>query len=109
MAAGRGELQIALGAVDLPEQVRAARMPAAIVDRERGPALEQSGEAHLIVHGHRLAFARPGDREGLSAHGHGGYKLSHLAKAVTQRVRRVAERDREHRSAVFPVVERAVE
>jgi hypothetical protein len=37
LAAGGGELQIALGAVNLPEQVRAARMPAAIVDRERGP------------------------------------------------------------------------
>src|SRR6266704_5792614 len=47
VAAGGGELQIALGAVDLPEQVGAARMPAAIVDRERGPALEQSGDAHL--------------------------------------------------------------
>src|SRR5437870_1131757 len=33
LAAGCGELQIALGAVDLPEQVRAARHPAAIVDR----------------------------------------------------------------------------
>src|SRR6266496_4083209 len=29
-----GELQIALGAVNLPEQVRAARNPAAIVNRE---------------------------------------------------------------------------
>src|SRR5256714_6546857 len=35
LAAGGGELQIALGAVDLPEQVRAARNSAAIVDRER--------------------------------------------------------------------------
>ncbi len=33
LAAGGGELQIALGAVDLPEQVRAARNAAAIVDR----------------------------------------------------------------------------
>src|SRR5213594_4064108 len=33
VAAGGGELQIALGAVDLPEQVRAARNAAAIVDR----------------------------------------------------------------------------
>src|SRR3989441_5065604 len=40
LAAGGGELQIALGAVDLPEQVCAARNAAAIVDRERGPALE---------------------------------------------------------------------
>src|SRR6184192_783881 len=30
-------LQVALGAVDLPEQVRAARTPAAIVNRERPP------------------------------------------------------------------------
>src|SRR5439155_4109880 len=36
LAAGRGDLQIALGSVDLPEQVRAARKPAAIVDREQG-------------------------------------------------------------------------
>src|SRR6266567_440980 len=42
---------------------------------------------------------------GLSAHGHGGRELSHLAEAVTQRVRRVADRDREHRRAVFLVVE----
>jgi len=41
LAAGGGELQIALGAVDLPEQVRAARDPAAIVDRERRAGLEQ--------------------------------------------------------------------
>src|SRR5207244_8211023 len=34
LAAGGGELQIALGAVDLPEQVRAARNAAAIVHRE---------------------------------------------------------------------------
>ena len=34
LAAGGGELQIALAAVDLPEQVRAARDAAAIVDRE---------------------------------------------------------------------------
>src|SRR3989442_69831 len=33
LAAGGGELQIALGAVYLPEQVRAARNAAAIVDR----------------------------------------------------------------------------
>src|SRR2546427_12816218 len=33
VAAGCGELQIALGPVDLPEQVRAAGHPAAIVDR----------------------------------------------------------------------------
>src|SRR5205823_9099759 len=33
LAAGGGELQIALGAVDLPEQVGAARNAAAIVDR----------------------------------------------------------------------------
>src|SRR5882724_12767625 len=51
LAAGGGELQIALGAVDLPEQVRPARMPAAVVDRDRGPAIEQSAEAHLIVRG----------------------------------------------------------
>src|SRR6266516_8173318 len=42
LAAGGGELQIALAAVDLPEQVRAARDPAAVVDREGGAALEQS-------------------------------------------------------------------
>src|SRR2546427_7576213 len=35
-----GNLQVALGAVDLPQQVRAARTPAAIMNRERGAALE---------------------------------------------------------------------
>src|SRR5438128_2245900 len=55
LAAGGGELQIALAAVDLPEQVRATRDPAAIVDREGGPALEQSADAHLILRVHRLA------------------------------------------------------
>src|SRR5437016_8592000 len=49
LAAVRRKLQVALGAVDLPEQVRAAGAPAAIVNRERGPALEQAGDAHLIV------------------------------------------------------------
>src|SRR5205814_10136088 len=47
LAAGGGELQIALGAVDLPEQVRTARDPAAIVDGDRGAPLEQSGDSHL--------------------------------------------------------------
>src|SRR3989442_10742447 len=109
LAAGGRELQIALGAVDLPEQVGAARTPAAIVDREGGPALQQSSDAHLIIRGHGLAFAGVRDREGLSAHGHGGRELSHLAEAVTERIRRVAERDREHRRAVFLVVEVGVE
>src|SRR5438093_12669057 len=36
LAAGGRELEVALAAIDLPEQVRAARDPAAIVDRERG-------------------------------------------------------------------------
>src|SRR2546426_9395874 len=72
LAAGGGELQIALGAVDLPEQAGAARNAAAIVDRERCPALEQSGDAYLILYGHGLAFASLRDREGFSAHGHSG-------------------------------------
>src|SRR6266566_4309995 len=97
LAAGGGELQIAIGAVDLPEQVRPARNPAAIVDRERRAALEQSADTHLIIRGHGLALARLRAREGLSAQGHGGRELSDLAEAVAQRVRRVAERDREHR------------
>src|SRR5436190_6270840 len=109
LAAGGGELQIAFAAVDLPEQVRAARDAAAIVDREGGAALEQSADGHLIVRGHRLALARPRDREGLSAHRHGGRELADLAEAVTQRVRRVAERDREHRRTVLLVVEVGVE
>src|SRR5436309_12696038 len=61
LAAGGGELQIALGAVDLPQQVRASRNAATIVDRERTPALEQSADAHLVPCRHRLAFARPCD------------------------------------------------
>src|SRR5437879_3167764 len=36
-----GNLQVAFGAVDLPEQVGAARAPAAVMDRECSPALEQ--------------------------------------------------------------------
>src|SRR5213593_854252 len=38
LAAVSRNLQVALGAVDLPEQVRAARTPAAIVNRERRAA-----------------------------------------------------------------------
>src|SRR3989442_13567358 len=105
MAAGGGELQIALGAVDLPEQVGAARNPTAIVDREGGPALEQPADAHLIIRRHGLLFVELRNGEGLSAHGHGGRELSYLAEAVTERVRRMAQRDREHRGAVFLVVE----
>src|SRR5205809_6316456 len=63
LAAVSRNLQVALGAVDLPEQVRAVRTPAAIVNRERGAALKQSGDAHLIVRVHRLALTRPGNRE----------------------------------------------
>src|SRR5712691_1278982 len=61
LPAGGGELQVARAAVDLPEQVRAARNAAAIVDREDGAALEQSGDAHLVLRVHRLALARPRD------------------------------------------------
>src|SRR5207245_9462824 len=93
LAAGGGQLEIALGAVDLPEQVRTARMPAAIVDRARRPTLEQSGDGHLVLRAHGPAVARPRDREGLSPHGHRGRKLSHLTETVAQRVRRVADRD----------------
>src|SRR5438876_566732 len=92
LAAGRGELQIALSAVDLPEQVRAARNAAAIMDRECGPALEQSADGHLIIRGHGLTLARPLNSEKLSAHGHGGREFSDLAEAVTHGVRRVAKR-----------------
>src|SRR5438876_7540252 len=63
LAAVSRNLQVALGAIDLPEQVRAARTSAAIVDRERGATLEQSGDAHLIVRLHRLALFRTRDRE----------------------------------------------
>src|SRR5205085_2024850 len=91
VAAGGGEPQIALAAVDLPEQIGAARAPAAIVDGERGPAFEQSTHAHLVLRGHGLLFAGPGDGEGLSAHGHGGGELSDFAEAMAQRVRGVAE------------------
>src|SRR5881628_1911738 len=42
LAAVGGELQVAFGTVDLPEQVGATRASAAVVDRECGPALEQS-------------------------------------------------------------------
>src|SRR5207302_7928333 len=63
LAAVSRNLQVALGAVDLPQQVRAARTPAAIVNRERGAALEQSADAHLIVRVHRSALARTPDRE----------------------------------------------
>src|SRR5207245_10100325 len=80
LAAGGGELQIALGAVDLPEHVGAARHAAAIVDRERGPALEQSADQYLIIRLHGLAFARPRDSEEFSARGHGCRELSDLAE-----------------------------
>src|SRR5437764_4586373 len=58
LAAGGCELQIAVAAVDLPEQVRAARDPAAVVDREDGAALEQTVYGQLIIRGNRLALAR---------------------------------------------------
>src|SRR2546423_7121836 len=97
LPAGGTELQIALAAVDLPEQVRTARDAAAIVDRKGGAALEQSRDADLILRVHRLALARPRNREGLSAHRHGGRELADLAEAVAERVRRVADGDREDR------------
>src|SRR5207302_10738543 len=83
LAAGGRELQIALAAIDLPEQVRTARDPAAIVDREGGAAVEHSADGHLILRVHRLALAGLRDREGLSAHRHGGRDLSDLPEAVT--------------------------
>src|SRR2546425_11290514 len=109
LAAGGGELQIALGAIDLPEHVRAARNAATIMDRECGPTFEESGDGHLIIRGHGLAFARPRDLEGLPARRHGGRELTNLAEALTECVRRVAQRDREHRRAVLLVVEVRVE
>src|SRR3989440_5678317 len=87
LPAGGRELQVALAAVDLPEQVRAARDPAAIVDREGGAALEQSADGHLILRGHRLALAGLRDREGLSTPRHGGRELADLAEAEAERVR----------------------
>src|SRR5436309_9184072 len=48
LAAVSRKLQVALGAVDLPEQVRAARTPAAIVNRERGAAQPRSGLAPMM-------------------------------------------------------------
>src|SRR5438445_7899843 len=65
LAAGGGELEVALAAVDLPEQVRTARDATAIVDREGGAALEQSVDGNLIIRGHRLALASLRDRDGL--------------------------------------------
>src|SRR5438105_2960358 len=109
LAAGGRDLQIALGAVDLPEQVRSARDPAAIVDREDSATLEQSADGDLIIRGHRLALVGLCDRERLSAHGHGRRELSDLPKAVAERVRRVADRDPQHCRAVLPVVEVRVE
>src|SRR5258708_30048462 len=105
VAAGGGELQIALGAVDLPGQVGAARMPAAIVDRERGPALEQSGDAHLVPRGHGPAFARLRDRVGLSAHGHGGRDPPRLAAPVTHPAPTAADPAPAHPRPPFLVVE----
>src|SRR5207247_1661189 len=92
LAAHSGQLQIALSAVDFPEQVRAARDPAAVVYREGGSALEQSADAHLIIRGPGLAFARSHDREGLSAHRHGGRELADLAEAIAHGVPSVAYR-----------------
>src|SRR5437016_1814413 len=63
LAAVSVNLQVALGAVDLPQQVRTTRAPAAIVNRERGATLEQSGDAHLIVRVHRPGLFRTRDRE----------------------------------------------
>src|SRR5436309_800127 len=63
LAAVSRNLQVPLGAVDLPEQVRAARTPAAVVNRERDATLEQSGNGHLIVRLHRPALFRTRDRE----------------------------------------------
>src|SRR2546422_6679679 len=58
LATGGCELQIALGTVDLPDQVRPARNAAAIVDRYRCPALEQSADQHLFIRGHGLDLPR---------------------------------------------------
>src|SRR6058998_84854 len=63
LAAVSRNLEVALGAVDLPQQVRTTRAPAAIVNRERGATLEQSGDAHLIVRVHRPGLFRTRDRE----------------------------------------------
>src|SRR5438874_12080055 len=49
LAAQSGELQIALSAVDFPEQVRAARDPAAAVHREGGCDRTQSADGHLTI------------------------------------------------------------
>src|SRR2546429_9232522 len=51
LAAQRGELQIALSAVDFPEQVRAARDPAAVGHGEGGSAPDESADAHLVIRG----------------------------------------------------------
>src|SRR3989442_10450725 len=63
LATGCGELQVALGAVDLPEQVDAARNAAAIVDRECGTTLKQPADGHLVLGHHWLGFTIASDRE----------------------------------------------
>src|SRR5438876_1470862 len=76
LAAVGGQLEIALGAVDFPEQVRAARIPAAIVDRARRPTLEQPGHGYLMLRCHGLVLARARNREGLLPDGHRSRALS---------------------------------
>src|SRR3989442_4201519 len=83
LAACGGELQIAFGAVDLPEEVRAARAPAAVVDRECRSALQQSADGDLIVRGPRLAFPRAHNPGGLSGHRRGGRDPSDRPAAPT--------------------------
>ena len=77
--------------------------------RECGTAFQESGDRHLVLGRHGLGSAVARDRERLSPQRHGGRQLSHFTQAVTQRVGRVADRDRQQRRAVFPVVEVRVE
>src|SRR5207247_10715966 len=63
LAAGGGELQVALGTVDLQEKVRAARNATTIMDRQSRPTFEESGDSHLIIRGHQLTLDIPRDRE----------------------------------------------
>src|SRR5437763_8221996 len=52
LPAGRGELQLALRAVDLPHEIRTPRPPAAVVDRDCRPALQQAIDDDLILRVH---------------------------------------------------------
>src|SRR4029077_6678592 len=82
----RHDSQVALGAVDLEQEINPVGRAASEVDRCHRAALEDAAYQHLVGRGHRDRLARLDDLNSLALIRHDAGQLFELPKAVAQRV-----------------------